>query len=155
MTYSARYNRILQALEDFEVEYLLVGGYAVIIYGLMRLTSDLDIVIKPTEDNIAKLQHALLSVYPGEDSIREITLIDLTTYPVIRYGTPDNFYIDVIVAIGSAFHYGNLEIVEEEFAGHKVHMASVKSLFEMKKDILRPRDRDDAMFLFDKMQRKD
>jgi len=45
----------LQALNDAEVKYVLVGGYAVILHGYNRSTSDLDVWVEPTEPNYNKL----------------------------------------------------------------------------------------------------
>lgn len=39
----------IQALQQNGVEYLLVGGYAVILYGYMRTTGDLDIWVNRPE----------------------------------------------------------------------------------------------------------
>ena len=41
----------IAALNNNGVEYLLVGGYAVIIHGYRRTTGDLDLWINPTPDN--------------------------------------------------------------------------------------------------------
>lgn len=38
----------------YQVEYLIVGGYAVSIHGYARSTKDLDICIKISEDNRKK-----------------------------------------------------------------------------------------------------
>lgn len=46
------------ALNNNEVEYLLVGGYAVIIHGYRRSTGDLDIWINPTPKNYQQLRKA-------------------------------------------------------------------------------------------------
>jgi len=37
--------QIADALEREKVEYILIGGFAVILYGLPRLTQDLDLFI--------------------------------------------------------------------------------------------------------------
>ena len=44
------------------------------------------------------------------------SLEELERYPVIRYGSPDGFFIDFIVKIGTAFTYDDLnyEIIEVE-----------------------------------------
>jgi hypothetical protein len=41
----------IEALNDNEVQYLLIGGYAVGAYGYIRSTGDLDIFINSTERN--------------------------------------------------------------------------------------------------------
>ena len=43
MAESPRYKELLQLLNEFEVEYLIVGGFAVMKYGEPRYTKDLDL----------------------------------------------------------------------------------------------------------------
>ena len=45
----------LQLLDKYEVKYLLVGGYAVILNGYVRSTGDLDLWVDKTPDNYKKL----------------------------------------------------------------------------------------------------
>jgi len=46
---------LLQMLSDEEVEYLVVGGYAVIYHAQPRSTKDLDIWLKPSQENAKKI----------------------------------------------------------------------------------------------------
>jgi hypothetical protein len=46
----------LQLLDKHEVDYLLVGGYAVILHGYGRSTGDMDLWINKTVENYNKLQ---------------------------------------------------------------------------------------------------
>ena len=46
-------------LNDNEVRYLIVGGYAVAFHGHPRYTKDLDIWIDPEHENVGKLLQAL------------------------------------------------------------------------------------------------
>ncbi|MFN0189432.1 MAG: hypothetical protein ACKVQV_12095 [Bacteroidia bacterium] len=41
----------LKLLNQFQVDYILVGGYAVIFHGYNRITGDLDVWVKPTVNN--------------------------------------------------------------------------------------------------------
>jgi len=50
---------MLSALADEGVEYLVVGGYAVAAHGLPRATGDIDLWVRPTPDNAARLWRAL------------------------------------------------------------------------------------------------
>ena len=54
--------RIVTALNAAEVEYLVVGGLAVNAHGFVRLTRDVDLVIRLTPVNAAKGLHTLLSI---------------------------------------------------------------------------------------------
>lgn len=49
---------LLVILGREEVEYLVVGGYAVIHYAQPRYTKDLDIWVRPEPENAAKLMRA-------------------------------------------------------------------------------------------------
>ena len=53
---------ITRALNDAAVDYLVVGGLAVNLHGFVRLTRDVDLVIRLTPENAAKGLHALLSI---------------------------------------------------------------------------------------------
>jgi hypothetical protein len=48
----------LKALQNNQVKYLLVGGYAVIMNGYVRSTADMDVWIDKTEENYSKLSKA-------------------------------------------------------------------------------------------------
>jgi len=45
----------VELCNKYEVEYLIIGGYAVSIHGYPRSTKDLDICIKISEDNAEKM----------------------------------------------------------------------------------------------------
>lgn len=48
----------LAALNKYKVEYLLVGGYAVILHGYVRSTADMDVWVNKTSANYEKLSAA-------------------------------------------------------------------------------------------------
>lgn len=50
---------LLAVLEWHRVEYVVVGGYAAVIYGATRPTEDIDITPATTEENLARLAAAL------------------------------------------------------------------------------------------------
>ena len=53
------FKRLLSALSSKEVDYLVVGGYAVIFHGYVRTTGDLDIWVALNSENAAKLEAAI------------------------------------------------------------------------------------------------
>lgn len=53
------YRDILSAFEKADVEYLLVGAYALAAHGQPRATGDIDLWIRPTHDNAANVMQAL------------------------------------------------------------------------------------------------
>ena len=51
---------LLQLLSEEQVEYLVVGGYAVIYHAQPRSTKDLDIWLRPTAENAKKVAQVFL-----------------------------------------------------------------------------------------------
>ena len=51
----------IQCLNSNDVRYLLVGGWAVGMYGNPRATKDIDFLVANDSDNLTKLQKALLA----------------------------------------------------------------------------------------------
>lgn len=142
---------IIKSLNRNNVKYVIIGGYAIILHGYLRATEDLDLVLLMTEENINNFQTALKEVYDDKD-IDEINFTELLNYSVIRYGTPDNFYIDVISRIGERFDYNNISIKELVIDDIIFKLATAESLFEMKKNTFREIDKMDVLFLKEKLK---
>ena len=47
---------ILALLEKHKIDFLLVGGYAVILYGYIRITGNMDLLIERNIQNYQKLE---------------------------------------------------------------------------------------------------
>lgn len=137
---------MFEALDRAKVRYILIGGFAVVLYGMQRLTRDIDIFVEMVPDNIDNLRKALGSVYQDQ-SIKEITFEELQEYSVIRYVAPDGFCMDIISRLGDAFRYEDLDFKKVEIEGTKVRVATPESLLKLKKDTVRPEDKMDAAFL--------
>lgn len=54
-----RHLQLFKSLSSHGVEYLLIGGVAVIAYGFPRTTKDIDIYINPTVENAKRCLEAL------------------------------------------------------------------------------------------------
>ena len=50
----------IRCLNSSNVRYLLVGGWAVSLHGCPRLTKDIDFLVATDDDNLVRLQEALL-----------------------------------------------------------------------------------------------
>ena len=55
------FKEFIQFLNEHKVHYLLIGGWAVGLYGNPRATKDIDFLIATDDENIKKLQEALLA----------------------------------------------------------------------------------------------
>ncbi len=140
--------RVLAALEEAGVRYVVFGGVAVNLLGLARATEDLDLFVEPTADNIARLRRALDSVF-DDPCIEEITAEDLLgEYPAIQYAPPSGgFHVDILTKLGEAFRFEELESLRLVVDGTEVSVATPRQLFRMKRDTVRDRDRIDAAAL--------
>lgn len=146
-----RFIRILKAFAEKGVEYTLIGGVAVILHGFPRLTEDIDILLKADVQNIEKLKSALGEVF-NDPSVKEIELSDLKNYSVLRYGAPDGFYIDLIARLGEVADYGNVASEKINVEGVRIKVATAEALYRLKKESLRPKDQNDALFLKGKLE---
>jgi hypothetical protein len=138
--------KVIDALGKAQVDYVLIGGYAVVIYGHPRFTEDMDLFIRLERDNVDRLRYALDSVF-HDVSLEELTAEDIDQYPVIRYGAPNGFCIDIIARIGEMYGYDDMEHEIIEIEGHHLRIATPETLFRMKKGTVRPQDHLDAEFL--------
>ena len=78
----------INALNKQEVEYILVGGYAVILHGYRRSTGDMDIWVNVNAENHKKLIHAYLEFGLPTLDISEENFLLNDEMDVFSYGTP-------------------------------------------------------------------
>ncbi len=148
----------LYLLSKNSVEYLIVGGEAVIFYGYSRLTGDIDIFYERTQKNAKKLYDTLNDFWsnniPGVNN-SEIFLKEGT---VLQFGFPPN-RIDLLNNIdGVSFEecWKNRLNIEFEIKSKKVilHYISIDDLIKNKKASGRNKDLADVEFL-EKVQKED
>ncbi len=140
--------RVIASLNEHGVDYVVVGGVALNVHGLVRATEDLDLFVRPDPANIERLRSALRAVW-SDPEIDQITAEDLCgDYPAVRYGPPEGtLYLDILTRLGEATRYSDLEFQEKEIEEVRVRVATPKTLYRMKKDTVRPIDRADALAL--------
>jgi predicted nucleotidyltransferase len=56
------FKKLLSALSTKNVDYLLVGGYAVVFHGYVRTTGDIDIWVALAEENAKRVEAAIRSL---------------------------------------------------------------------------------------------
>jgi len=57
--FPTEFSELLRLLNDHEVRYMVVGGYAVAYHGYPRATGDLDLWIDRTKENAGRVIEAL------------------------------------------------------------------------------------------------
>ena len=135
------FKEFIQLLNENRVEYLLVGGYAVVLHGYPRLTGDMDIWVRPSAENAEKVVKTLNDFGVGSLGFK---LEDFSTEgKVNQLGVPP-VRIDVITAIdGVTFDkaYAGRSVIEVH--GLKISLIGFDDLLTNKKKSGRPRDIDD------------
>jgi acylphosphatase len=149
--------RALAAFRDAAVDYVLVGAAAMGVHGIVRATEDLDVFIRATEDNVARLRRALHAAYGADPNIDEITATDLLgEYPAVRYYPPSgDLYFDILTRLGTAASFDSVEAETREVAGVSVRVASPAALYRLKRDTVRAIDKQDAAMLRQTFDLKD
>jgi hypothetical protein len=139
---------LASAMNEEGVEYIVFGGAAVNLHGIMRGTEDYDIFLRPTPENVESLKRALKRMW-DDPSIDEITDNDFCgEFRSIRYGPPeDDVFIDFVAALGEAFAYDDLEAEIHTVENVPIRIATPRTLVRMKRDTVRPKDRLDADLL--------
>jgi hypothetical protein len=115
----------LKLLNSNNIEYLIVGGYAVNYYGFARATADLDIWIAINPDNAERMAQVLRAFgFPRADPA-----IFLVERKVIRMGVPP-LRLEILTSIsGVDFVACYSRRLEAELDGTKVnliHLADLK-----------------------------
>ena len=136
------FKELFEFLNANKVEYMLLGGYAVIAYGYVRNTSDIDIVVSDGEENARRLMRALADFGFGETELR----VDLFTEPdsVVRMGV-EPMKIEILNYLkGVDFKeaYSRRRSVEVEDIS--VDLIALQDLLANKRAVGRPKDLVDA-----------
>lgn len=83
-----RHRQLLKVLLDKKVDFMIIGGYAVIYYGYKRTTGDLDIWLKPDNTNKPKMTEVLQIVGISEQGLEEFSTFDFTRDLMFRIWEP-------------------------------------------------------------------
>jgi hypothetical protein len=147
---------LLAALEREGVRYTIFGAVALNLHGLARFTEDLDIFVEPEASNIKNLRTALRAVV-NDPEIEQITAEDLLgDYPAVQYVPPDgSFHIDILTRLGEAFSFADLKTERIPLDGVMVSVVTPQTLYDMKKNTVRLKDRADAQMLKERFNLKD
>ena len=128
-------------LNEEDVKYVLVGGFAMNYYGFPRATEDIDLLVDPSDENILKVKNAL-SFLP-DNAIKEVAPDDVKKYEVVR--VVDEITIDLLKkACDITYEKAGIEYFE--FKGVRIPIADLATMIKTKKGI-RPRDKEDLAFL--------
>jgi hypothetical protein len=147
--------QIFAVLNDAKVDYVVVGGMAVILHGYLRATADLDLVIGLAPANCKHGLEALASIgfrprlpvaiEEFADPRKREERIEQRNMLVFQLWDPANPMrsLDVFVKEPIAFDSLLRDAVSKDIDGVVVRVAGIEYLIEMKQAAGRPRDLDD------------
>lgn len=139
------FKEFLQCLNTHEVEYLLVGGYAVGFHGYPRSTGDMDIWVATTVRNARKTLKALVDFGFGGTNVTQ-AMFQKPNY-VVRMGVPP-LRIEVLTSIsGVTFSKCYRQRVEVEMDGVMVKIINLEDLRTNKRASGRLKDLNDLQNL--------
>ena len=144
---------LLSALVGAEVEFIVVGGYAVAAHGYPRATKDIDICPNPSAQNLSRLAHVLdaldaepigLEEFEGELELKP----DLEGLQgggnwtlATALGRLDVMqHLEGLGAEGGGWNELRPHAVERPFLGHDCLFCSYEDLIVMKRAAGRPQD---------------
>ena len=137
------YRELLQLLNEFEVEYLIVGGFAVMKYGEPRYTKDLDVWVHNSVPNSIRLVESLKKFGAPLDS-DGITAETFSGNQVVYQIGIAPVRIDILTEItGVEFGDAWKNRVRSTFFGVPVHFISLSDLEANKRALGRPSDVED------------
>ncbi len=145
--------KLLEALEQASVDFVVIGGFAVSAHGHLRATKDLDIVPDPDPQNLEKLATVLADLGAsvlGLEEFKKEELPDPRDPEALALG--GNFVLatqygrlDVMQLVSPDLEYADLDVaaIEDEVFGHRVRFCGYEHLLEMKKAAGRGQDVED------------
>lgn len=80
------FKEFLRLLRDNDVEYLLIGGYAVAYHGHIRATGDMDIWFRATQENATRMVNVLDAFGFGVAGLTAARLLEPKR--IVRMGNP-------------------------------------------------------------------
>ncbi|MBN2626968.1 MAG: hypothetical protein JXA95_09915 [Spirochaetales bacterium] len=137
------FKEFIECLNNHKVRYLLVGGWAVGLYGNPRATKDIDFLISIEQDNIKLLQKALQEF--GAPTVDDTVFIEKGN--VFRMGNTPIQIVIINHSDGIEFHESYEQRNSIEIDGMEITVISKDDLIKNKKSSGRLQDLADADFL--------
>jgi hypothetical protein len=135
------YRDMLSAFAEAEVEYLLVGAYALAVHGHPRATGDIDLWVRPDAENAERVLQALKAFGAP---LAQISADDFTQPEVVFQIGVSPRRIDILTSIdGVDFAEAWPERVEITVEKLMIAVISRRHLIQNKRAVGRPQDEAD------------
>ena len=144
---------LLGRLVEHDVEFVIVGGFAAVAYGVTLVTQDIDICSRFSVDNLMRLQDALKDLSPVHRMTPKRLPLNLTPD---RCEKLTNLYLSTdwgqLDCLGEIKGVGDFEAVlaqseEIDLDFGSCRIVTIDALIEAKRVMDRPRDREAVLQL--------
>jgi predicted nucleotidyltransferase len=133
---------ILELLLKSEVDFLLIGGYAVIYHGYRRTTGDMDLWLKPTNENKLKFVKAVSDIFDHE-TLRQLSSLNFEDTHVFTAGE-EPFKVDFLTRVsGVEYEQADKNKVMGDIDGLSIPVVHINDLVISKLSSDRLKDKHD------------
>ena len=138
---------ILVELHDAGADFVVLGGHAVAYHGSPRATKDLDVLVRPTPENAARVYQGL-AAFGAPLAAFEVGQEAFATYDgVLQIGVPP-LRIDILNRVdGVTFDEAVAEGLAFVLEGRRIPVIGRAALIKNKKVVGRPQDLADVAAL--------
>ncbi len=141
------FKELISLLNQHEVEYVLVGGYAVILHGYVRTTGDLDLWLNRTPENYIRFINAANRFGLPTSEMTEQKFLNDKSIDVFSFGRPPNG-LDIMLDVKGLNFQDCFDLSSMyETDNIKIRLINYKHLIEAKKASGRPKDLVDVIYL--------
>ncbi len=137
----------INALNINKVDYILVGGFSVILHGHSRVTGDMDIWVERTERNYSKLLKAFYQFHMPVFDMTKENFLAHQEWDVFKFGRKPSA-IDIMVKVKGLDFRECFELSKIfEVEGLAIRTLHFNDLIKAKKEAGRLKDLDDIQQL--------
>ncbi|GAB2588728.1 DUF6036 family nucleotidyltransferase [Spirosoma areae] len=140
--------------ERHGVEYILIGGLALLFNGIVRFTQDADVWLQPTNENRDRFMNVLLDAGYDEDDLTLLRAADFTQPQIIRISEGP---IDVLTQVHFRLNYDECRQRAKVWTSegdHKAYFLHINDLRETKILARRPKDLYDVLRIDELLEEK-
>lgn len=137
----------LKAFNNNDVDYILLGGYAVILHGYSRTTGDMDLFVRRTKKNYQKIVAAFREFGMPVFDMTEDNFFNNENVDVFSFGVPP-VSIDIMTsAKGLNFDKAFKKATLHQIDDLEIRVVHLSDLIRQKKLVNRPKDINDIQHL--------
>ncbi len=151
---------LTDAFQAAKLPFILVGGYALALHGIVRATMDVDFVLHLNLNDYSKAEECLkLLGLTSRIPVRAKDIIqfrqeyiserNLIAWSFVDFKNPSR-QVDILITMDIS----DIDVTKISVAGRKIPVASLKSLLKMKTEAGRPQDQVDIILIQEKLNEK-